>query len=108
MGRFRPPDRRPGPDVLCLVGRHQLGPWLLRPGMIAIPITWLRWERWCSRCHRGQDRRWFEVAFRPPPADPPRWSGTLTPEQYLALIGAVAPPPDSLPRGTPAGMELPS
>lgn len=90
-------------DLRCVVGRHDWGPWALRPPRIGARTEWLYWASACRRTfatdgpHRrpcpGVRRRWFKVTI-------PTWSTlpdgikrSIPVEAYLKRIGARAPDP---------------
>lgn len=90
-------------NVQCLLGRHDVGPWQLRPRLIGVRVEWLRWERACRRQTFGRrpwrcshvERRWFRVKV------PKTYRGggigaAIDVEKYLARIGFTPPAPDQL------------
>ena len=90
-------------NLQCLLGRHEIGAWRLRPRLIGTRVEWLRWERACTRQTFGPkpwrcrhvERRWFKV--RVPRAY--RGGGTgkaIDVEDYLKRIGFIAPAPERL------------
>lgn len=98
-------------NMSCLVGRHELGPWELRPKLIGARVGWLRWERHCTRrqpdkrwvCRRVE-QRWFQV--RVPASFRPGGEGkAIAVEAYVQKIRAHVPPPETLPTsaGPPRG-----
>lgn len=87
----------------CFIGRHDIGPWQLRPRLIGVRVEWLRWERGCRRQAFGPkpwrckhvERRWFKV--RVPKSYRGGGAGkAIDVEQYLKRIGFSAPDPERL------------
>jgi hypothetical protein len=92
-------------NLQCLLGRHDFGPWILRPTLIGTRVEWLHYDRECRRrrgsirCH-AVDRRWWKVrvprSFRAPGVGDLR---ALPVETYLARLKVTPPRPESLPPG---------
>lgn len=90
----RMPRHRMSPQ--CLLGLHDMGPWQLRPPVVARVVPWMRWERSCRRLCGETDRRWFRVK-----AAGAKVTHLMAAEVYLRRLGMTAPDPDTLPSGTP-------
>lgn len=87
----------------CLIGRHNIGAWQLRPRLIGVRVEWLRWERACVRLAHGPkpwrcshvERRWFRVRV------PKTYRGggagkAIDVETYLKRVGFMPPAPEQL------------